>query len=473
MFLLLASLFFTTPAPLEMPAATAYFVRETDGRQRLEDRYAGFDLWRTQSVVGRWIDDDGRVFTLAELRRLPPALSLSEPQTRVDYAEDAVRPDRRNPEHLRRMVDALSPVDLAPETARPHQIPNGLRDVLYFQGTNDQAIICAFRPEASETWLYAAWELVEDDLIAEKLEAFEDEFLAPRAYETLPPFADAKKAQPRKAAPPSRRPSESDERERLRDDVRHSVAAYSDWSFTSSEEFVIVDDLGRSRGFVTAVTNEMPRLRRRFAEVVPSPLNGSNTLAVARVFADRQDYLEAAGEDMAWSAAYWNQSRRELVACLPENGDTDELMRTFRHESFHQYLSYAASMIPTSPWFNEGYAQYFEDEKAAVFDLDVPEEKWDMLERALPGLMTMDYAEFYSGTDAERRTKYRLAWSIACFLENGASHVRFEPFKTLKQDYLAALLKTHDMRRATMDAFGSVERIEQFANEWKTFWKNR
>ena len=96
-----------------------------------------------------------------------------------------------------------------------------------------------------------------------------------------------------------------------------------------------------------------------------------------------------------------------------------------------------------------------------------------MLERALPGLMTMDYAEFYSGTDAERRTKYRLAWSIACFLENGASHVRFEPFKTLKQDYLAALLKTHDMRRATMDAFGSVERIEQFANEWKTFWKNR
>ena len=148
-------------------------------------------------------------------------------------------------------------------------------------------------------------------------------------------------------------------------------------------------------------------------------------------------------------------------------------MRTFRHESFHQYLSYAASMIPTSPWFNEGYAQYFEDDAVTALGLEVPEERWDTLEHSLPGLMMMDYAEFYAGSDAERRTKYRLAWSIAYFIEHGAPKVRFEPFKNLKRDYLAAILKTQDMRRATTCAFGTVERLEQFANEWKTFWKNR
>lgn len=474
--LLLASLFFTTPAPLEMPKASAYFVCETDGRQRLEDRYSCFDLWRTQSVVGRWIDDDGRVFTLAELKRLPPALASDETRTRVDYAESAVAPERRNVEHLRRMVDALSPVDLAPEPERPHQLPHGFKEVLYFQGTNDQAIVCAFKPEASETWLYASWELVDGDLIEELLIAFEERFLEQRAYEQLTPFAQAKKGDPSKNSRPSRtarRSAETDERERLREDVGRSVAAYPAWRLTSSDEFVIIDDLVTARGFVTSVTNELPRLRQRFAATIPSPLAGSNTLAVARIFADRQDYLEAAGEDMAWSAAYWNQARRELVACLPENGDTVELMRTFRHESFHQYLSYAASMIPTSPWFNEGYAQYFEDDAVTALGLEVPEERWDTLEHSLPGLMMMDYAEFYAGSDAERRTKYRLAWSIAYFIEHGAPKVRFEPFKNLKRDYLAAILKTQDMRRATTCAFGTVERIEQFANEWKTFWKNR
>ena len=47
-----ASLFFTNPAPLDMPRAEAYFVRE-NGRRRLEDRFDRLDMWTSRTVTGR------------------------------------------------------------------------------------------------------------------------------------------------------------------------------------------------------------------------------------------------------------------------------------------------------------------------------------------------------------------------------------------------------------------------------------
>ena len=47
-----ASLFFTTPAPLDMPRAEAYLVKE-GGLRRLEDRFNRLDLWTSRTVTGR------------------------------------------------------------------------------------------------------------------------------------------------------------------------------------------------------------------------------------------------------------------------------------------------------------------------------------------------------------------------------------------------------------------------------------
>jgi len=145
-------------------------------------------------------------------------------------------------------------------------------------------------------------------------------------------------------------------------------------------------------------------------------------------------------------------------------------MKTIRHEAFHQYLSYACSMVSASPWLNEGYAQYFEDEESADWGVDVGAERLERLAESLPALMLMDYAEFYGGTDAERRLKYRTAWSLARFIEKGAPKVRFEPFANLKRDYVESLLRHRDMRRATADAFGSEDKLKSFVSEWKRFW---
>ena len=465
--LLFASLFFTTPAPLDMPRAEAYLVTATDGSRRLEDRYRTFDLWTCRAVLGRWIDDYFRVFSLCRLDVLPPALASDASLTRVAAASHRVPADRKDAQHLRRMVEPLSPVLLPDEPSRPRQMPHPCKDVLYWHGTNTSAIVCAFLPKESPCWYLASWELAPGDAFEECLGHFEDMFLRKRAYEpvlarTMQPAESAESLRRRG----KRRDALPSERALLRADVSAAVAAYPQWHATSSDSFCVLDNLP-GRGFVDCLTNDLAVMRARYAATIPSPMDGSNVLAVARLYADRDDYLEAAGEELAWTAAYWSVQRREIVAFLPPSGEK-ELLRTMRHEAFHQYLSYACAMVPASPWFNEGYAQYFEDENDSDWRVPVDLERFEEL---LPALTKMDYAAFYAGSDEERRLKYRLAWSMAYFLEKGAGEVRFRPFAGLKSGYVASLLETHDMHRATAAAFGSSDRFKLFVAEWKKFWQ--
>ena len=85
----------------------------------------------------------------------------------------------------------------------------------------------------------------------------------------------------------------------------------------------------------------------------------------------------------------------------------------------------------------------------------------------------MDYEQFYDGTDAARRLKYRLARSVVHFIEKGADEVRLKPFEGLKARYLETLLETRDMRRATAAAFRDEDTLKKFVAEWKKFWLKR
>ena len=478
MLLLAASLFFTNPAPLDMPRAEAYFVRE-DGLRRLEDRYNRLDLWTSRTVTGRWVDEEGRVFTLAALAFAPPSVGVDETVTRVGYEAEAVRFDRRKavaksgPQAVafRGAIWLLSPFEPAERGAPPRQMCRGYDDIDYWQGTNESAVVCAFLPAKSGTWRLAVWELLPEDDFDECLKSFEREFLETEYFDFVARHPDAEVL-------PVRPGKGKSERESLRRDARHSVAAYDGWRASDADEFTVLDDLPANGEFVATLTNELATFRRKYAAAVPTPIDGTNALCVARIFADRGEYLDALAVDgltnMAWTAAYWSPLRRELVAHLPSKGEA-ELLQTFRHEAFHQYLSYATAMMPVSPWLNEGYAQYFENEESLDWELEQnpgPEDL-DRLSTALPALFGMDYSEFYAGTDRERRMKYRLAWSVAVFVEKGAREVRHDPFKTLKADYVDALFETHDMLKATNAAFGSKEKLQLFVSEWLRFWKER
>ena len=476
MILLTISLLMTNPAPLDMPRADAFLVEE-DGVRRLEDRYNRMDLWVSQATVGRWADEE-RVFVLAKLDREPPALAADGVLTREDFAGECVpmrriRANGKPPAAFRRAIEILADCPLAEEKPRSaRQLPRGYRDVDYWQNpTNYADIVCAFRPEKSEAWYLAVWHLADTDDYAERMQVFEDQFLR----REFPAFQSSHPSQPPQPTHPSQPFSE---RELLRSDVRHSVAAYSNWHFSDSEEFCVIDDLP-TRAFVSALTNEFAAMRARYAETVSTAIDGSNVLCVARLYGSRAEYLEALEVEgctnMAWSAAYWSPLRRELVAYLPENGE-QELLKTVRHEAFHQYLSYAASMIPVSPWLNEGYAQYFEDEGleswGGLEGLGVKgDEDIDKIAAAIPSVLLMDYEQFYGGSDFERRFKYQLAWSVVRFIEKGADEVRLKPFEGLKTRYMDALVETRDMRKATSAAFKDADLLKTFIAEWKKFWK--
>lgn len=467
MLLLALSLFLTEPVPLEMPRAEAYLVR--DGASlRLEDRYDQLDLWTSRAVDGRWMDEDGRVFLTATLSECPPAALDGEIRptvTRCEYAS-RVRPVEDDDEHA--LFDAIalvSPVFPAEKGERADRRPKGVADLVFWQGTNTSAIVCAYRAYPRKgvlrPWKLACWTLTEDDDLKACQELFEEEFLRRELEDGKLHVGRSELAE------------RLSERERLRADARHSVAAYDNWRATDSDEFVVLDDLSVGREAVTALTNEFKVMRARYAKVVPTGIDGSNVLAVARVFGSRDEYLDALAADgltnLNWSAAYWSQSRRELVAFLPKAG-VEELLATVRHEAFHQYLAYASSMIPVSPWLNEGYAQYFEadglvDDRDGMWTANVVE----LGAAALPPLLAMDYSAFYAGSDEERKFKYRLAQSIAVFIERGAPHVRFTPFADLKERYFKALFDTKDMSAATAAAFGSKEKLELFVAEWRKY----
>lgn len=464
MLFLAVSLFFTNPAPFDMPRQEAYLVREK-GVYRLEDRCRKVDLWFTQTMTGRWYDDSGRVFSLAKLSYAPPAVDLGSVLLRRQYEMQRHAPEKKDLKKLRDAVEMLSPVEIAAEPFSPRQNIRGYREILYWHGTNETALAAAYLREGSEIWDFAVWEFAQGDDHALMKEIFEKDFLAKEAK------AFYAKESSGSAKGVAKKGAIASERELLRRDAAHSVAAYRDWHVCDSKEFTLLHALAEKSPFISALTNELTEMRALYASTIPSPIDGTNVLAVARIFATREDFIEVVGTNMAWAAAYWSPERRELVAYMPDGGDKD-LLETFRHEAFHQYLSYASSMIAASPWFNEGYAQYFEGAECEWrIGEKVTPDLIDAFAEMLPSILLMDYETFYSGTAKERRLKYRLAWSIAHFIEKGAPFVRFNPFKNLKRDYMQTLLDRRDMHEATAAVFKNPDFTALFVDEWRKFWR--
>jgi len=475
MLLFALSLFFTNPVPLDMPRASAYLVND-DGRSRLEDRYDKIDLWFSQSVIGRWIDDDGREFVVSALDVKPPSTDLAETLTRVAY--DArktpmprVRANHDLPKSFIDSIGMLSQCPIVEFPRKPRQLPHGYRDVTYWQSqTNLSAIVCAFRKEKSEAWYLATWLLANGDDVADKTAEFEDKFLGEEFDRLLKRIGGGKEKNSDNKTP------SLGERELLRRDARHSIVAYPEWHAESSAEFELIFDF-KNDAFVNTLTNELATMRAKYSAALPTPIDGSNVLAVARIYDTRDEYLDAlvveGNTNMEWTAAYWSSIQRELVAYRQD--DEKELLKTMRHEAFHQYISYATSMIAVSPWLNEGYAEYFEDLESEDWgdEYDTSKESLQQYAKILPGLMAMDYDDFYSGSDAARRFKYRLAWSIARFLEKGAEKVRFQPFKDVKRRYIAELLKSGDMQKATAAAFENEDKMKLFVVEWVKYWNRK
>ncbi|MBQ6340698.1 MAG: hypothetical protein IJI36_16285 [Kiritimatiellae bacterium] len=471
-----------TASPFTLPKAAAYLVTSPTGARRLEDRFDVFGLWESATLRGRWVDDEGNQLQIARLFACPPTDPPGTVCTRRAFY-DALARKTITPRRLDQRdeaAQAIAPVDVR-DPVRPRRSQrHNLTDIVYYPSTNDHALVCAFRPrtpERNETtgWYLASLVAAPEANMNEVQARFDEDFLD----EISVPNARARPVPAAAALPPD----DATEEELLWRDVRGNVVNYDDWHSVSAEDVLVVDNVDPAlRGlFIASLTNNLPRLRRAYARCAPSALSATNQTAVVRVFRSREEYLAYVGVEQKWTAALWSPARRELVLYLPESG-AEQLLHTVWHEAFHQYLAYAGSMIDSSPWFNEGHAQLFEhshfDEDGAIaFDRDAKAEAYVRqyaaeLAQYIPAVLEMDYAAFYDGTQEEIAAKYRLAWSIAYFLEVGAPKLRMRPFENLRADYLKELVRTRSMHEATAAVLDG-DTCEDFVAAWLDFWKHQ
>ncbi len=470
--------------PLDMPRAEAYLVTR-DGESFLEDRYDSFDLWTTRTLRGRWRDASGNRLFVARLDSVPLDDTPGITRTRCSF-QDALgrRPfNSKDPAQRDLAAASVSPIELG-RAVRPRRAQrHNLAELVAYSTADDTALAYAFRPvdparKGPGDWFLAVLVVAAGENMAEARARFDEDFLD---RITVPSVASRRRLKNRSKQPQEEHPSEV---ELLRADVRAQVVNYDEWASTDADDVTVLDDLnvGVRTRFISSLTNSLPRLRREYATRVPSPLIGTNALAVVRVFRNREEYLAYVGVEQKWTAAVWSPLRRELVLYHPEEG-IEKLLSTIWHEAFHQYLAYAGSMIESSPWFNEGHAQLFEnlsfdhkgnavfarDEQAAAYVHEYAAE----LAEILPSVFLMDYEAFYAGTAEDVAAKYRLVWSVAYFLEVGAPKLRFQPYASLRADYVKALVETRSMREATQAVLGDEKSRDAFVAAWLAFWREQ
>ena len=172
---LIASLFFLKAMPLDMPQAESYLVTESSGRMHLEDRYDELDLWTSHAVLGRWLDDSGRLFTVARLHEVAPEKSSS--MTREKYTANIVTPKKKELSVRDLAISKLSPFPLPEKPKAPRMPIRGFKEVQYFHGTNTTSVVAAFLPEENPYWYLAIWDILPEDDFEVAIETFEEKFL--------------------------------------------------------------------------------------------------------------------------------------------------------------------------------------------------------------------------------------------------------------------------------------------------------
>ncbi|MHC4338838.1 MAG: DUF1570 domain-containing protein [Planctomycetota bacterium] len=155
-----------------------------------------------------------------------------------------------------------------------------------------------------------------------------------------------------------------------------------------------------------------------FASTLERPPSGSHRYRVF-LFSGEAGYKrhvqELQANPPAGSAGIYQPLLRQLLIWnAPERA---LMMRTIRHEGFHQYVH---RLMPSPPtWFNEGLAEYFESAET-VSDLGRP--RPDHLKQLEAGTQPLD--EFLALTPLEfykenAPVHYAQAWALIHFLRHG------------------------------------------------------
>lgn len=457
--------------PLPSPVAEAY-LRTSGGGTVLVDKYNGMELWANECIRARWIDGFGNEIWVATVKTVPPESAVMSHSEFAGYISNpGNKIDDMDFDEVKDVIKALSPV----ETGEPFRAKKlegrNFSEVWQFPQaeTNFSALVLAVRPvkkgSSLEPWRMLVFIAGNPEEGEAAIESFKTDF--------LPNVSSLSERESKTAAKTA--PENPDDLFRYR-----SIVNLPDWHFTPVEGYVILDHLPEDAGrkFVSRLADMMPRLKAAYKSVVPGG-SACGASQVVRIYRDRDEYISRMGVDYGWTAAVWIPSIRELVMYLPPDGE-DALMRTFQHEAFHQYLSYAANMIQTPPWFNEGYAALFEglffksdgtiDFEENVRYAALVREGVEKFALSLPEFLNAGYSEYYSGSDFQKQCNYALGWSIAWFLQKVAPEIPHKPLEGFNAAMLEAVIRTGNPLAAQAETFQSASKLEAFIKYWIEYW---
>lgn len=223
-----------------------------------------------------------------------------------------------------------------------------------------------------------------------------------------------------------------------------------------SKNYIVVTDLDqRAAADVARVLEQSLDMYHRLFGRLAAPEDAPRHYPVY-FFAGQSGYLSytrdlfGGGEG---SAGMYSPTLKQLVIWnLP---DRELLVRTIRHEGFHQFLDRRADDVPT--WFNEGTAEYFETASLQrgrmtpgepvlgnLTFLVRPETEWLPLDE----LLRADGRTFY----ARPTLHYAQSWALVHYLLHSG---RVE--KRMYDDFLAALVGGATGQQATEQVFGGVD----------------
>jgi hypothetical protein len=468
----------SNPEPLSQPTIYTYMYTKGDFSKKIK-MYDPFEIWYADQHGGQWRDSKGNVFIIAQPKNMLPKFKakhilFEDYQKSIDTGKFNL--DVNRTDELESWIKDFCKLDVSGvEVVKTRSFD--LQNCMFYSTSDPSTLVYSFslKPKGLGTRIpetYVAVLQVFDGTSPKKArQSFENQFL--RSVRSLPKNM--------------RYPSNytvGQKMENVEDDSPSSLAAAKSlenmdgWWSQRVGDYIFVSDIKNSKGrkLISFLEYTMPVIRKAFVEAIP-PIKKISDVSVIRIFEKPEGYrqhLDSIGE---WTTGVWQPAKRELTV-LYQSRDQEKSIETIIHEALHQYLFYATDMIQNAPWFNEGYACFFQtavvtskgtkvlilEQKAYV---DYITKNLNRISAHLPILITKDYEAFYEPD--VRQLNYVAAWSLVYFLQKNRSSSS-KLYESILPDYLEALKRDKNYSKATEYAFRNVDMM-RFQQDFQRFWK--
>jgi hypothetical protein len=484
--LMLPPLSQSKPNPLPMPEAHTYLATEIGVLER-EDRFVPFELWFHEQCEGCWQDSRGNTLTLGRIKQQLPDFAeehVTRERFHIESADSDYQIDGKKEKLIHEWASSFCNDSLSePQALNINSIT--LSEVFSYTCATSNTLVYTFHPRRignarNFDWFCVIMQASE----IEDFQTFQLQFENDYISEIAQPAGTSKDEGIKSTEIDTTRKGKIDfdqPNNPVRITTRKSIENYEEWWSAETDGYIILSDVNTELGksLIEKLQNDMPLLQKAYRTLLP-PMTEISDISLIRIFQFKNEYNQYVGDGMEWSGGMWMPKRRELV--LTQESNTEEIMKTIRHESFHQYISYAYCMITPAPWMNEGHACFFEaarvdSKNKVIFEEDDKRvrlllDNLDMATSLIPLLLDMTYDEFYGGTSDDRSLCYALAWGLAYYLQKGAPMERNTPFKSILTDSAAALAASRNYKDATSLTFSEID-MNVFQSNFKEFWLKR